>query len=314
MNADESQAPREAEMQIGIFGGDTAGRTVDDVVAEARAADADGFSSFALPQIFALDAIGVLSIVGREVPRIELATGVVPTYSRHPMTMAQQALTAQAASGGRFVLGIGLSHQIVIENMFGLSFEKPVRHMREYLSVLMPLIHDGKASFQGETIRTEAALGIEPRLPCPVLIAALGEQMLKLAGTMADGTVTWMTGPATLAAHTVPTISAAAERAGRPAPRISTSLPICITNDIDGARTRAAKEFQVYGFLPSYRAMLDREGAEGPADVAIVGDEATVEKQVRALADAGVTEFVASIYGSREERTQTRALLKSMTD
>jgi F420-dependent oxidoreductase-like protein len=256
--------------------------------------------------------MGVLAVVGREVPRIGLATGVVPTYGRHPMTMAQQALTVQAASGGRFVLGIGLSHQIVIENMLGLSFEKPVRHMREYLAVLMPLINDGKASFQGETISCEVGLGIEPRLPCPVLVAALGTQMLKLAGTVTDGTMTWMTGPATLTEHTIPTITAAAAAAGRPAPQIATSLPICVTADIDAARERAAKEFQMYGFLPSYRAMLDREGAEGPADVAIVGDEGTVEKQVRALADAGVTEYVASIFGSREERAQTRALLKSM--
>jgi 5,10-methylenetetrahydromethanopterin reductase len=299
-------------MKIGIFGGDTAGRSIDDVVADARAAEADGFSSYALPQIFALDAMGVLAVVGREVPRIELQTGVVPTYSRHPLTMAQQALTVQAASGGRFVLGIGLSHQMVIENMFGLSFEKPVRHMREYLSVLMPLIHEGKASFQGETIRSEIGIGVEPRLPCPVLVAALGEQMLKLAGTLTDGTVTWMTGPATIANHTVPTITAAAAAAGRPAPRIATSLPICVTTNVDAARERAAKDFQVYGFLPSYRAMLDREGAGGPADFAMVGDAATVEKQVRALADAGVTEYVASIYGSRDERAETRALLKSM--
>jgi 5,10-methylenetetrahydromethanopterin reductase len=299
-------------MKIGIFGGDTAGRGIDDVVADARAAEADGFSSYALPQIFALDAMGVLAVVGREVPRIELQTGVVPTYSRHPLTMAQQALTVQTASGGRFVLGIGLSHQMVIENMFGLSFEKPVRHMREYLSVLMPLIHEGKVSFQGETISTEIGIGVEPRLACPVLVAALGEQMLKLAGTLTDGTVTWMTGPATIAKHTVPTISAAAAAAGRPAPRIATSLPICVTTNVDAARERAAKDFQVYGFLPSYRAMLDREGAGGPADVAMVGDAATVEKQVRALADAGVTEYVASIYGSRDERAETRALLKSM--
>jgi 5,10-methylenetetrahydromethanopterin reductase len=299
-------------MQIGIFGGDTAGRTIDDVVADARAAEADGFSSYALPQIFALDAMGVLAIVGREVPRIVLATGVVPTYGRHPLTMAQQALTVQAASGGRFVLGIGLSHQLVIEGMFGLSFDKPVRHMREYLAVLMPLIHEGKASFKGETISTDATVGIEPRLPCPVLVAALGEQMLKLAGTVTDGTMTWMTGPATLASHTVPVITAAAAAAGRPAPQIAASLPICVTTDIDAARARAGRDFQVYGFLPSYRAMLDREGAGGPADVAIVGDEATVEKQVRALGDAGVTEYIASVFGSREERAQTRALLKSM--
>jgi F420-dependent oxidoreductase-like protein len=299
-------------MRLGVFGGDTAGRSIDDVVEEARAAEADGFASFAIPQIFGLDAMGVLAVVGRAVPRITLATGVVPTYGRHPATMAQQALTVQEASGGRFVLGIGLSHQIVIENMFGLSFDKPVRHMREYLSVLLPLLRDGKASFQGETISTQLGLGVDPRLPCPVLVAALGTQMLKLAGSVADGTVTWMTGPATLAAHTVPTLTAAAEAAGRPAPQVVASLPVCVTNDPDAARERAAREFQMYGILPSYRAMLDREGAETPGDVAIVGDAAAVEKQVRALADAGVTEYVASIFGSRVEREETRALLKSM--
>src|SRR4051812_28003786 len=189
-------------MQIGIFGGDTAGRTIDQIVADAHAAEADGFSTFALPQIFAMDAMGVLTVVGREVPRIGLATGVVPTYGRHPLTMAQQALTVQAASDGRFTLGIGLSHQMVIEGMFGLSFEKPVRHMREYLSVLMPLLHEGTVSFAGETYTVNASVGIEPRIAPPVVVAALGEQMLKVAGRMADGTSTWMTGPATLANHT----------------------------------------------------------------------------------------------------------------
>jgi F420-dependent oxidoreductase-like protein len=298
-------------MRIGIFGGDTPGRTVDDVVADARAAEADGFASYSLPQIFGLDAMGVLAVVGREVPRITLATGVVPTYSRHPLTMAQQALTVQAASGGRFTLGIGLSHQIVVENMFGLSFDKPVRHMREYLSVLMPLLRDGSVSFAGETLRTEATLGIEPRIAPPVLVAALGSQMLQLAATMTDGTITWMTGRATLASHIVPTITAAAARAGRAAPQVAASLPVCVTADPDGARARAAKQFQMYGFLPSYRAMLDREGADGPGDVAIVGDEAEVGLQLDALAAAGVTEFVASIFGPREDRARTRELLKS---
>jgi 5,10-methylenetetrahydromethanopterin reductase len=299
-------------MRIGIFGGDIPGRTIDQLVADAKQCADDGFSAYTLPQIFGLDAMGMLAIVGREVPRIELITGVVPTYGRHPLTMAQQALTVQAASGNRFVLGIGLSHQMVIENMFGLSFEKPVRHMREYLSVLMALLHDGTASFRGETISTEATINFEHRVAPPVLIAALGSQMLKLAGTMADGTVTWMTGPATLASHIVPTITAAAEKASRPAPRVGASLPICITADVDAARERANRVFQVYGFLPSYRAMLDREGAEHPGDVAILGDEAAVEKKVQQLGDAGVTDFVASIFGSTEEQQRTRALLKAM--
>src|SRR3954470_10530471 len=155
-------------MRIGIFGG-TGRQSADEVVAAARQSEADGFASYVLPQIFGLDAMGMLAVIGREVPRLELMTGVVPTYSRHPVTMAQQALTVQAASGGRFSLGIGLSHQMVVENMFGLSFEKPVRHMREYLSVLMPLLHEGTASYKGETISCEIGIGVEPRIPPPVI-------------------------------------------------------------------------------------------------------------------------------------------------
>jgi 5,10-methylenetetrahydromethanopterin reductase len=299
-------------MLIGYFGGDTAGRTIDDVVAAAKEAEADGFSTFAMSQIFGLDTMGVLAVVGREVPRIELATGVVPTYGRHPVTMAQQALTVQAASGNRFALGIGLSHQMVIEGMFGMSFDKPLRHMREYLSVLMPLLNDGKADFDGETISTHAAIDVAGRTPPSVMVAALGPKMLELAGTVTDGTVTWMTGPATLSSHVVPTITAAAKSAGRPAPRVVVALPICVTNDIEAARERAAQDFLVYGFLPSYRAMRDREGAAGPADVAVVGDAAAVTKELGRIADAGATEFVASIFGNRDEREETRALLKSM--
>ena len=300
-------------MRIGIFGGTTRG-TIDSIVTAAREAEQDGFVSYSLPQIFGLDAMGMLAIVGHEVPRIQLATFVVPTYSRHPLTMAQQALTVQAASGARFTLGIGLSHQMVIENMFGLSFERPLRHMREYLAVLMPLLTEGKADYDGETLSTHAGIDADlPNLtPCPVIVAALGPKMLELAGTVANGTATWMTGPATLESHTVPTITAAAERAGRPAPYVASSLPICVTSDADAARERAAEDFQIYGFLPSYRAMLDREGAAGPADVALVGDEATVTRGLERMFDAGATEYVAAIFGSREERAATRALLKSL--
>ncbi len=299
-------------MRIGLFGGDTAGRTIGEVVASARQAEAEGFASYALPQIFGLDAMGVLAVVGHEVPRIELATGVVPTYGRHPITMAQQALTVQAASGNRFVLGIGLSHQMVIENMFGMSFDKPVRHMREYLAALMPLLREGAADCTGEAISAHAAINAKDCVAPPVLVAALGTQMLRVAGTLADGTMTWMTGPDTLASHIVPTITTAAESADRPAPRVAASLPVCVTDRPDHARSWAAKEFQVYGMLPSYRAMLDREGAGGPADVAIVGDEGTIAKAVGHLADIGVTDFVASPFGKREDRERTREVLRSL--
>lgn len=299
-------------MRIAIYGGDTAGVALDDVVAAARAAEEQGFHGYYLPQIFGLDPMVALTAVAREVPRIELGTTVVPTYLHHPMTLAQQALTLNVASGGRFVLGVGLSHQFVIETMYGLSFEKPFRHMREYLSVLLPLIRDGAVAYEGETIRTQAAIDIAGRLPCPVIIAALGPKMLELAGAVADGTVTWMTGPSTLGALTIPTITKAAEQAGRPAPRVTVSLPVCVEDDVEKSRGWANEEYAMYGMLPSYRAMLDREGAAGPGDVAVTGDEGAVREQLAHLADIGVTHFGAADYGPPEARARTRELLRSL--
>ncbi len=300
-------------MRIGIFGGEVAGSGgIDEVVAAAKEAAGQGFPSYWLPQIFGLDALTTIAVIGREVPDLELGTAVVPTYPRHPMMLAAQALTAQAATGGRLVLGIGLSHQIVIEGMFGMSFDKPVRHMREYLSILMPLVHGESVSFKGETLTLNGGVGIKGATPFPVLIAALGPKMLELADTLADGTITWMTGPATLESHTIPSLTKAAEQAGRPAPRVGVGLPVCVTDDPDGARERAGKVFSVYDTLPSYKAMLDREGAGGPADVAIVGDEATVRGELERLADIGVTDLAAVEFGARDTHPATRELLRTL--
>jgi F420-dependent oxidoreductase-like protein len=293
-------------MRIGVF---TDQGTVDEVVTEARDVAERGFSSFWLPQIFRLDALTSLGVVGREVPGIDLGTAVVPTYPRHPMMMAAQALTVQQLAGGRFTLGIGLSHQIVIESMLGISFEKPVRHLREYLSILMPLVHGESAAFQGETLTGNVALDIPDAVPVPVLVAALGSQMLKLAGTRTEGTITWMTGHATIADHVAPSINAAAADAGRPAPRIVSALPVCVTDDEAAAREAAAGVFAVYGHLPSYRAMLDREGAAGPADVALVGSAAQVKAGIEQIIEAGATEFVAVPFSNRNETLDVVASL-----
>ena len=299
-------------MRIGIFGGDTANGPIDAIVDAARAAADDGCASFWLPQIFGMDALTALAVAGREVPGIELGTAVVPTYPRHPAMLAAQALTTQAIIGGRLALGIGLSHQVVIESMFGLSFDKPARHMRKYLEILVPLVHSGSVSFAGETLTGHVGLDVKGATPFPILVAALGTKMLELAGTVADGTVTWMTGPATIESHIVPTITVAAERAGRPAPRVGVGLPVCVTDDEAAARERAARLFESYGTLPSYRAMLDKEGAGGPSDVAIVGDEAAVSAQIERLGAIGATDLVANEFGSSDERTRTRALLRSL--
>jgi F420-dependent oxidoreductase-like protein len=184
--------------------------------------------------------------------------------------------------------------------------------MREYLAILLPLLRDGSVQFAGETLKASGSVGIPETTAPPVLLAALAPRMLEMAGTDADGTVTWMTGPATVANHIVPSISAAAAAAGRPAPRVVVGLPVCVTADPDAARVKAAETFEIYGRLPSYRAMLDREGAEGPADVAIVGDDEQVSTQVTALADQGATDFMAAPFGSREERARTVDLLTAL--
>jgi 5,10-methylenetetrahydromethanopterin reductase len=300
-------------MRIGLFSTTANEGTIDDVVAEARQAEADGFASFWTAQIFGHDALTVLAIVGREVPRIELGTSVVPTYPRHPMMLAQQALSVNAAAGGRLCLGIGLSHQIVIESMLGMSFAKPVRHLREYLSVLGPLSRGEPVAFSGEDYRVNATVSVKGAGPYPIVVAALGPQMLKAAGELADGTLTWCTGPTTLADHTVPTIKAAAEAAGRAAPRVIAALPVCVTDDVAAVHGRTAAALTVYGQLPSYRAMLDREGVDGAADLGIFGPADEVVDRIRALEGIGVTDFAAvEVAAGASERAATRDALRQL--
>ncbi|MBC6459158.1 LLM class F420-dependent oxidoreductase [Actinomadura sp. HBU206391] len=277
----------------------------------ARAAD-DGFASAWKSNILGLDALTALAVAGHQVPDIELGTAVVPTYPRHPAALAQQARTTALALDDRLTLGIGPSHKIMIENMFGYDFDRPVRHVSEYLSILLPLLDGQPVAFAGETLRADLALSIPNRRRVPVVLAALGPQMLKLAGERTDGTVLWMTGPKTIREHIVPTIASAAEAAGRPAPRVVCVLPICVTSDPDAARAGAAKIFKIYGELPSYRAMMDREGAAGPADLAIIGDEDAARAQVKSLAEAGVTDFVAGDFSRGDDSARTRAFLKSL--
>lgn len=285
-------------MRIGIGIGEISNErpTIDDLVGQAQRAEKDGFAGAWFANIFGVDAITMAALCGRATTRIELGTAVVPTYPRHPVAMAQQALTAQAACGGRFALGIGLSHQVVIEMMFGLSYARSYSHMRDYLAVLAPLIRQGSVSHSGSEYRVNANLTVPGATPCPILVAALAPKMLALAGTVGDGTITWMTGPKTLRDHTIPRINEAAAAAGRPAPRVVVGLPIAVTTEVAAAREAAARIFQVYGGLPSYRAMLDREGAEGPADVALVGDESAVGEQIARLREIGVSDFLASPF------------------
>ena len=304
-------------MKIGIGIGEIGGAAADvnGIVAQAKRAEADGFASGWFANIFGYDAIMLAALCARETSRIELGTAVVPTFPRHPTAMAQQAMTAQAIAGGRFTLGIGLSHQVVIETMLGLSFAKPYSHMKEYLAVLVPLMRTGSAMHQGSEYRVAASMNVPGGQPCQILVAALAPKMLALTGAEADGTITWMTGPATIREHTVPRISEAAAKAGRPAPRIVVGLPVAITKDPAAARRAAAQQFAIYGTLPSYRAMLDREGAEGPADVVIAGDESAVGAALAKLDEAGATDFLwapCPVEGDGEAIARTRAFLATL--
>ncbi len=264
------------------------------LIEAAQKVEAAGLSNIWMANIFGYDAISILAILGRETSRIGLGTAVTPTYPRHPTAIAQQALTTAAVTNNRFTLGIGLSHKLVIEDMFGMSYDKPAKHMREYLSVLMPLARGETANFDGEQYTVRGVnIAVPGAEPLPVVIAGLGQVMLRLAGEMTDGTSTWMVGPKTMADHIVPGL-------GRDDATVVGGVPIALTTNIESAREKIAKDLVIYGQLPSYRAMLDREGIDGPADLAIVGDENTLRGEIKRFQDAGVTHFSAAIMDVEE--------------
>jgi 5,10-methylenetetrahydromethanopterin reductase len=275
----------------------------------------EGFRRVWLAQLpYDADLPILLGIALREVDGIEVGSGVIPIQVQHPMQLAQRALTLNVVSGGRFTLGIGMSHRMVVEGVWGYTWDRPVRQMREYLDGLQPLLAGRPADATGDFWTTRGSLQIPGATAPDVYLAALGPQMLRLAGRRTAGTLTWMTGPRTLAEHVVPTLRDAAVEAGRDASdvKVAASLPVAVTDDVDGARRQAAEQFAVYGSLPSYRAMLDREGYAGPEDAAIIGDEETVSARLDELASAGVDEFTASLFDSSPHvRGRTRELLLS---
>jgi 5,10-methylenetetrahydromethanopterin reductase len=302
-------------MKFGINGTGLVRRASVDAIADhARAAADDGFASYWLAEhpTGGFDALTVLALVGQRVADIELGTAIVPSMPRHPMVLAGQALTTAAAVTHRLTLGIGLSHAPMMAEL-GIGFDKPIRHLREYLAILTALMRTGRVDFRGETLSCRAELFSTPAQPTPIVVAALGPQALKVAGTLADGTTLAWVGPKTVREHIAPRLRDAAAAAGRAEPRIIATLPVCVTDDVESARRDIGRGLAMYGELPSYRAMFEREGVDGPADVAIVGNAAEVEDRLRAMAEAGVTDFAASEFTrSTEERMHTRALLKAM--
>jgi 5,10-methylenetetrahydromethanopterin reductase len=290
----------------------------DALIRMAKQVEQDGFSHlwFVHRPSLGYDTLTTIALIGRQTSRLELGTAVVPVYPYHPLGLAQHALTAQAMAGGRLTLGIGLSHKPTVEDVLGLSYEHPARHMREYLSVLRPLVSEGRVDFAGQVFRVKAEMNVPGAAPFPVLIAALAPMMLRIAGELADGTITWMAGGKTLESHIVPRLSTAAKTAGRLQPRVCVALPIAVSDDPISGREQAAKEFRRYGQLVNYRRVLDIEGVNGPADVALVGNESQVEQQLRALAAAGATDFLAAIFPVGEDAaasmSRTWTLLRNL--
>ncbi len=303
-------------MQISIFGSLSGLKSpVDDTVAYLAQLRDEGFRRAWFAQMpYEPDLLTALTVGLREVDGIEVGTGVLPIQNQLPMLLAQRALTISQMAGGRLLLGLGMTHQAVTEGMWGIPWDKPVRRLNEYLDGLLPLLNGEKADATGETVTTRGALIIPGAPTPPVYIAALGTKLLQIAGRRSSGTVTWMTGPKTLAGHVGPTLRQAAADAGRAdAVRVVAAIPVAVTDDVDGARKQAAEQFAIYGHLPSYRGMLDREGYAGPEDIAIIGDEQTVRDRLAELEAAGVDEYVGVTFDpSAEGRARTRAVLKKL--
>ena len=299
-------------MKIGINGsGMVQKASVQAITDHATTAEAQGFAHYWLAEhpTGGLDALTTLALVGQTATNIELGTAIVPTFPRHPMTLAGQSLTTTDAIGERLTLGIGLSHEPMMAQL-GIGFDKPIRHLREYLSVLVPLLREGTVDFNGESLSCSGKLFQKPRQQVPVLVAALGPQALAVTGKWADGTTLAWVGPKTIREHIVPRLNEAAATHQRSAPRVVATLPVCVTKDANTVRQSIGKGLSLYGRLPSYKAMFEREGADGPADVALVGSRAEVADRIAELADAGVTDFAPSEYClQREEWLDTRELL-----
>jgi 5,10-methylenetetrahydromethanopterin reductase len=288
-------------------------KSVEDVVTVVRTAAAAGFDTVWLPQTLSVDALTALAVAAQAVSGIHIGTAVVPIQGRHPIPLAQQALTVAQVSGpGRFTLGIGVTHPLVSEGWYGIPYRQVVDLCREELEALGELLGaDRRSAVEGAHLTARTSLMIEGPAPS-LVVAALGPRMLELAGTLSDGTVTWMTGPATLRTRVVPVIREAAARAGRPEPRVIAGLPVSVTHDPAAARDRIRPRIEGAGRMPSYRRQLALEGLDDLADLALIGDADEVAGQVEALAELGVTELMADVFGTPDEKEATVSVLTSL--
>lgn len=286
---------------------------VDSAVSAAREAAAAGIGAVWFGQRFDTDAIALAGIVGRENPGLRLGVAAVPVFGRHPLLISSQAQTSQAATRGRFRLGLALGAPSWVEPVFGMPYERPIARLREFLTALGPLLSSGNTDFQGELITAAnpvpgAVAGAAP--PVPVLVAAMGSQALRVSGELADGVLPRLAGPSVLADRIVPTVTAAAAAAGRPAPAIVANVSVAVTADPDRARQKARELLAFYEGIPSYRRILDEGKAERAGDLAVIGDEDTVAAGLQRYFDAGATELIieTDLTGPDERRRTWRFL------
>lgn len=303
-------------MRIGLMIGPERGRyasKVDRLRRDARWAEEAGLSTVWIPQVpDEFDALTAATLAGAETSRIEVGTAVVPVQPRHPIALAQQALSTQAVCGGRLTLGLGVSHHWVIDEMLGLPYERPVPTMRAHLDVLdAAFAGPGMVEVNNEMFRVHNPLDITDLTPTPVLIAALGPLMLRLAGERTDGTILWLADERAIGSHVVPRLTAAAEGAGRPAPRVVAGVPVCVCGDgeVEAAVTRTNRILSEAEVSPNYQALLDQGDARQVGDLLAAGSESAVEKRLRSFADAGVTDLSVRVVPIGEGRD---ALLASM--
>ena len=286
---------------------------VEALIEDARQAQRDGLASYWVGQQLDWDAFSLLAALVREVPEIEFGTAVTHLWTAFPVHMAQQAMSVRVLSGGRFTLGIGLEHEPVMREMWGLDWKRPVAVFSEYLEVVRSLVTTGRVEHEGEFFRIKTAfLRFTPDPGMQIIVAALGPRMLRLAGSKADGTTTWMTGPRTIRDHIVPTIRAAAEEAGRPLPRVIPLMPVAVTENVRAMQERVTAEMAVYQGMPSYQAMLEREGVSTAGETGLFGSRQQVAEALHELDEAGATDFGAILFGTEEEQAATRELLRDL--
>ena len=313
-------------MRIGVMLGPERGRyrtKVERLRADARWAEDAGLASVWIPQIpDEFDALTAATIVGIETTRIEIGTAVVPVQPRHPIALAQQALSTQAVCEGRLRLGLGVSHHWVIDEMLGLSYDRPVATLRAHLDVLdQALAGPGMVDVENDAFRVHNPLDITDITPTPVLLAALGPVMLRLAGERTDGTILWMADERNIGEHIVPHLTKAAEDARRPTPRVVAGVPVCLCGDdeVEEAVDRANRLLSEAAISPNYQRLLEHGDAREVGDILAAGSESSIEKRLRAFADAGTTDVsirVVPIGRDRDERIasskRTRDYLASL--